>query len=598
VRDITLEIILLGEREDQIKMLNEQLLFKNRVVQAISDITAVYLGPLATLIREPTANNLSPIVHHFVQLTESSFGLLLQNPCKEGVHLQQKDLIGTEVKCTPAYGRKEFSLMEEVVGRAIATGKLTALDETHVGPSTLTHFLAVPLMLGMHVTAVLALGNRAWGFPTHLLEWLTPLFALATHLVSEMSLLQARVAAEEIERARVKAENENQAKSAFLAHMSHELRTPLSGVIGLLNMITMEQLSPEQGSYINMAKEASASLLIILNDILDLSAIEARELKLEEFSFDPRAVAEDVTRLLSFQADSKGVRLELSFEPSIPEQLFGDPTRLRQILLNLIGNAIKFTEHGCVRISFKGKDCPDSPNVFVLQGSVKPKSYTLGGTVEDTGIGMTPETMSGLFQSFSQGESSIARRFGGTGLGLFICKQLFTIMGGDIDATSEVSKGSIFQFSVRLRLPETAIPSKPVIVASEQRSKLPPLRVLVAEDNTVNQLILKSMLLASGCSSVTAAWNGVQAVELASAATYDVILMDVQMPIMDGIQATKRIRQSSAGHTVPIIGVTAHAMLSDREVFLASGMDACLVKPVNRLDLVEIIWHSLGRTAP
>jgi signal transduction histidine kinase len=300
---------------------------------------------------------------------------------------------------------------------------------------------------------------------------------MVTHLVSETILLQARVASEEIERARLRADSENQAKSAFLAHMAHELRTPLSGVIGLLDMLHVDQRNQEEASYLKMAKEASASLLIILNDILDLSAIEARELKLEEFSFNPRTVAEDVTRLLSFQAESKGVKLDMSFEPAIPEQLLGDPTRLRQILLNLIGNAIKFTEHGRVTVSFKGKNCPDSPNVFVLQGILKPNAYTLGATVEDTGIGMTPETMVGLFRPFSQGEGSIARRFGGTGLGLFICKQLCTLMGGDIDATSEVCKGSIFRFSVRLRLPEASIQRAPLIVTSDQRSKLPARRV-------------------------------------------------------------------------------------------------------------------------
>jgi len=346
------------------------------------------------------------------------------------------------------------------------------------------------------MVGLLVLGNRTQGYPRLLLQWLAPLLSLSTHLLSEVESKRATARIQKLERAAKKAKRESISKSAFLAHMAHELRTPLSGVIGLLDMINLESESHtlENKEYLNMSKESAISLLRILNDILDLSAVAAGQLKLEELSFNPRVVAEEVIRFLSVQADKKGIKLVLHYNSNIPELLIGDPSRLRQILFNLTGNALKFTEHGDILIGFTGTQSPTCPNVFYLSSNLNTRVYTLDATVKDPGIGMTPDTVSQIFQPFTQADNSFSRRFGGTGLGLFICKHLCILMGGDIDVTSTVGVGSVFHFSVCLRLPEREKEALEEKKPNEHIPRLPPLRILAAEDNGVNQLILKHML--------------------------------------------------------------------------------------------------------
>jgi len=584
VRDITIDIIVKEEHKKQIQLLNERLMFNNKVVQAISDLTKLYLGPLATLTEGPE-DNLEALINHFVRLTDSGFGLLIQEPKEEIIHISQKDLLfsNTAYELSAA----QFSQIEEVVRHALATHTTETLEGT--GNDSLSSVVAIPLVKRNRIVGILALANRQLGYPAYLIQWLAPLLSLSTHLVSEINLTRINRTIEELEIAWKKAEIESSAKTAFLAHMSHELRTPLSGIIGLLDLINDKSLNPQEVEYLAMSRESAASLLHILNDILDLSAVEAGQLKLEELPFNPRTIVEEVTRLLSSQAKEKGILLSLRYDPSIPEFLIGDPSRFRQILFNLLGNALKFTEGGTITVSFEGSVCLEHPPLFALTSIVKPDTYKLDTTVEDSGIGMTPETVSSLFHPFTQGDQSISRRFGGTGLGLFICKQLCVLMGGDIDATSTIDQGSTFHFFLYLRLPENqaiqhAIPSIPI-------PTLPPLQVLVVEDNSVNQLILKEMLKKSGCASITMVWNGVQAVEAVRLCSYDLILMDVQMPVMDGLEATRQIRRTSS---VPIIGVTAHAFVDDKKKALNSGMNACIVKPIHRQELVEVILFCLN----
>ena len=345
--------------------------------------------------------------------------------------------------------------MNKLMRCAQETLKPQVLESPVEGHSILSSILVIPL-IGRQLVGLLVLGNRAQGFPDLLLQWLEPLISLSTHLLTEVMSMRITARVQELEIATKKATRESTSKSIFLAHMAHELRTPLSGIIGLLDMIDLENKSlySENLEYLEMSKESATSLLRILNDILDLSAVAAGQLKMEELIFNPRLIAEEVIRFLSLQAEKKGIKLLLHYNSSIPEALIGDPSRLRQILFNLIGNALKFTEQGEVTIGFTGMESPTCPGLFYLRSHLNTKVYTLDATVQDSGIGMTPETVSHIFQPFSQADSSFSRRFGGTGLGLSICKHLCALMGGDIDVTSTVGVGSVFHFSVCLRLPE------------------------------------------------------------------------------------------------------------------------------------------------
>jgi len=263
-----------------------------------------------------------------------------------------------------------------------------------------------------------------------------------------------------------------------------------------------------------------------------------------------------------------------------PPHLIGDPMRLRQILSNLIGNAVKFTKKGAVAVTLKGQEGPEKD------------SFCLSGIVTDTGIGMTPETLQHLFQPFMQADKSIMRQFGGSGLGLYITKALCEIMGGEIKVMSQLGVGSTFQFTVKMEVPKAPI-STTAAAHIERLKRLPNARILIAEDNLTNQKVLKAILLREGC-SITVAANGQEALEaVQEEEPYDVILMDGQMPVMDGLEATRRIRELFDSQTLPIIGVTAHALATDRERFLNSGMNGYLTKPIQKEALKAEILRCL-----
>lgn len=593
VQDVTLEMILQEQKENQIRLLNDQLAFNKDVIHSILSITQLYLGPLANLGGGDDINS-DDLVRHFIRLTESDFGFLVQQSSLASVNVSGQNWVySTEIEPW-SFSDSQLLKMNELIGRAQASNKIQLLERpSEEGSSTLVSFLVIPLLAGKHLIGLLVLGNRAQGYPKLLLQWLEPLLSLSTRLLMEVASMRSAARIQELEEAAKLAKSESMSKSNFLAHMAHELRTPLSGVIGLLDMVNTESsaLTSADIKYLEMSKESATLLLRILNDILDLSTVAAGQLRLEELNFNPRGIAEEVVRFFSVQAEKKGIDMILHYSPQIPETLVGDPSRLRQILFNLVGNALKFTERGAVTIDFSGTTSPTCPGVFLLTSNMNLNYYTLDASVKDSGIGMTEETIAQIFQPFSQADSSISRRFGGTGLGLFICKHLCALMGGDIDVTSTVGAGSAFHFSVCLRLPEQE--NEAVQEQKKPRGqipRLPALRILVAEDNGVNQLILKHMLAMSGCNSVTMVWNGVEVVDAAAAGIYDVVLMDVQMPVMDGLTATKIIRKHSS---VPIIGITAHAMLSEQNDTIRSGMDACIVKPIDRKELVEAILRCL-----
>jgi CheY-like chemotaxis protein len=393
-----------------------------------------------------------------------------------------------------------------------------------------------------------------------------------------------------MQKAKEAAEQADRSKSAFLAMISHELRTPMNGVIGFTNLMLDTELTATQRDYTQTIQQSSNALLVLIDDILDFSKIEAGKLELEIHPFDLRPCLHDATVLLSPQAAAKGITLVESIDETVPKMIFSDATRLRQVVVNLISNAIKFTAQGKVELGVKAGD------------------GLLHFEVRDTGIGMTPEVVVRLFQPFAQGDSSTTRKFGGTGLGLAICKRLIELMGGEITVDSTPGQGSTFRFSIPLAelpparyvprndLQTMTLPSS--LIKNEKRpesfAEEYPLRILVAEDNSTNMKVALLLLQRLGYRGDPVR-NGVECLEAVGRIKYDVILMDMQMPEMDGIECTRRLR--AAGNNIRVIALTADALIDAQSRCLAAGMNDYVTKPIAR-DKLERALRRANRALP
>lgn len=531
---------------------------------------------------------------------------------KSGVFLMEEDGRSLKLVASHEFSRQILSLCDRVklgeclCGQAAATGKLLyshCVDDRHSvryeGMADHGHY-NVPLKFDNKVLGVLVLylpldyqhNDQNGQFIMSVADILAGLIsrkqaeqALITHQEQLEKLVDMRTA--ELEAAKNAAEAASLAKSAFLANMSHELRTPLQTIIGAEHMVRKESLTPNQTQWLDKQLTAGEHLLDVINDILDLSRIEADKVELEDEHVNVLTILQNVSQLIESRAQAKGLYIRIDAQ-SMPQKLHGDNARLRQALLNYAGNAVKFTEEGEI----------------LLRSSLineNADSVTLRFEVIDTGIGIDSDVIERLFSAFEQADNSLTRQYGGTGLGLAITKQLAQLMGGDAGVESTQGQGSIFWFTARLRKEtESHQFAASTLEADEQadellRTRYAGKRILVAEDEPANQGLFRELLKDVNL-DVTIAKDGAQAVELATEQCFDIVLMDMQMPRLDGLEATQQIRAKPNGANVPILAMTGNAFAEDRERCITAGMSDFLAKPVLADALYTAIatWLAVG----
>ena len=384
---------------------------------------------------------------------------------------------------------------------------------------------------------------------------------------------ELRIQAEELSTERDSARQASNVKGQFLANMSHEIRTPMNGVLGITNLLLESPLTTEQYELANLVKKSGEHLLTVINDILDFSKIEAGKLELAQVSFSPRHLLADIERLSIFMVQEKSLVIAIDVAADVPQYLIGDPDRLKQILTNLIGNAIKFTaDNGAIVITAELESKSDS-------------ACSVRFAVIDSGIGIPIDKQKKIFEAFTQADPSTTRKYGGTGLGLSISAKLAELMGGELKVRSQAGLGSVFFFSAWFEIAPTIELPCPPVIAHESYAHASSLKILLAEDHEINQLLVVSILKKAG-NTVVVAGNGEEAITLFNRDEFDIILMDIQMPILSGEETTSIIRKSPKGADIPIIALTANCMTGDKERYLALGMNGYVGKPFKRAELL------------
>lgn len=610
VRDVTIEKILQKESTKKIKALNERLEVKSDLLESLIELQWSYIGKMGDTAHRP---HFSEILKHFIKISHSEFGFIAE--INEQALLSRTWEVGEYVSADiRSYFQQFYDQIERTVSpvfqsnikKMLETSKplsFTAPEEKELVNNTcatrsfpcVRSFLGVPLIIEDKVVGMIALANRPAGYPEKLLEWLKPLFTLSAHMIEEVKLSKwpqvarkehtkrLRAEAELSKLAHRRAETASMLKSNFIAHMSHELRTPLTAIVGHLDLIDTVSLSAETLEHIHEARAATQLLSYIARDILDLSIIEAGAFKLDHKEFDLWKVVQETVHVLKSSADTKKLNLSLEIDPKVPTCFLGDADRLRQVMYNLIKNAIKFTNQGSVHVRLDAEHASASQKQLGI-GSLKPEEtaikgmsvFLLRGQVTDTGIGIDSSFMPYLFQPFSQADATWHRQFGGTGLGLHLTQQICEKMGGTITVNSTSTIGSTFVFQVPLEISLQSQAHRKLY--PQPLLSLPPLHILVAEDNLITQKILSQILTKEGC-TVSLVSDGQQAVEATQCIVFDLVLMDGEMPVMDGLEATRRIRQAYGIKELPIIAVTAHALPEQRDRFMAVQINGYLTKP-------------------